>query len=320
MKNITATILTLAMLVSLTACGEGNDIPANTTGGARPSPTEVTTTVTTTETETTTVTTVGDDTHIVPSDTTTATEAVDIEALLEGYAVYETDATSYNDVVNAVAKDNLGNFFAVRFTDVQNCAIVFNSEKIGDHGNYNIKPITAYIFGQTLDLTFDGHTLYGYDNGFMFSATSDVICVGMYPSCYIVSQNDVVLLDGSNDVVYYIEKNSNEFSYSKWSKMYHIGQQALSELEKAYTSDNDFVCEFGRIVLTEEGISLVTDEKYNAGEWYKSDRLFEHYKKYRNLPGCETIGGLIAMEKEYISSRAFEEYDKFEDWVIQKKG
>ena len=298
--KITSVAIALAMLASLTACGGNSDTP-------------VTTTTTTTATADTTTT-------ITETTAPVEEETVDIEALLEGYTVYEAVTTSYDDVVNSAAADNIGNHFAIRFTDVPNCAIVFKSNMIGDKGAYEIKPITAYAFGQTLDLTFDGHTLYGYDNGFLFATTSDMICVGMYPSCYLVSRNDVVLLDGSDDVIYYIEKTLDEFSYSKWSKAYQVGQQAFGELAKAYVSDNDFVCEFGRIVSTVDGISLVTEEKYNAGEWYRSDKFFEHYKKYRDLPGCETIGGLVTVYGEYTSSGAFKEYDKFEDWVIQKKG
>ena len=79
MKNITATILTLAMLAALTACGEGNDTPVTTT--------------TTTVATTTATTTVGQ--GLAPAETTATATTAPVEDALPEFDINSEECLMY---------------------------------------------------------------------------------------------------------------------------------------------------------------------------------------------------------------------------------
>ena len=133
MKNITATILTLAMLASLTACGENSDTPATTTA-----PADTTTTTTT---------------------TAPVTETVDIEALLEGYTLHQMTSEELEAFRKTFPEDSALGKIAIEVTDYDGLYLLIEDEGITENndGGYDRAKVRRVICGdvvQDCDITF----------------------------------------------------------------------------------------------------------------------------------------------------------------------
>lgn len=306
MKNLTAIMITLAMLCTVSCTGNTNT-PAQTTvttpvgSGVLDAPSETTeTTVPVTETETveTTVTTAGT--------TAETAEPFDVDAFLADCTVYEVTTETITAPLDELIK--MSDFekptkIALRFTDAEGLTICMDSAE-SDYGihYYYVK----YIFNGVVDIPVFSNKQFEYryvgfevrhKNGTTIIENSDGH--GGYVTDYIIKDNEYYILEndatetGYSLSVYF--ESVGGLGYTKTASKYHVN--SFEAFLMAYESDEDFYMEYGSVAFENGEIIFVANETITIGEGRPFSVIDKYYEKY----GVGSLSELVEIYKQYLA-------------------
>ena len=331
MKNITATILTLAMLASMTACGGNNGTPANTTA----------------------TTTVGDDAHIVPPETTETTTTVteettapvevpfDVDAFLADATVYEVTTGSVMYTMNAEDSDNsyevekkeyhipfvkfeerrekgeqFSEKIALRFTDLNNLTILVDmyTSETGFYQEITNIITTNYAVACSEPLEYS-------ERSFSVVVSDDIVVLpGNYQTdTYLISETGYINIPTVRDegnskskINVFVYENTLRYNYinTLFSNIVSLG----GELTDMYNSEDDLYAEYGKVLLKDGVPCLEMTSKTTIGEWYQSENF--PYAKIRDKYGFATLKD---MANRFKSTEGYQEFIKIYEELEELK-
>jgi len=299
MKKLTAAAL--AALLLLAGCAKDDKTIDTTTATAD----TIVTTVTTAETTVTGT--------VETEETTETTEApVDLDALLEGYTVYDVTMDSYESFVKGLTeldKSERPEKIALKFTDLEGLMLLV--EPIWTLDDYY--PV-LHIRKGDVDINVENNNYFRLDgpmsiehkNGtIMFIAGSGS---GDYTKYYIIQNNEYYILENEPWEDGYrldiILSDNGEFAYSKLNTKYFVRDPV--SLIIAYESDDDFYDEEGRVSFENGEAAFVTETVRTFGEsgWSAN----EHIVKFYEIHGVTSIAELKAVYEQLLEEGRTSEF------------
>ena len=281
MKNITVTILTIAMLVILTACGGNNGTSGNITGA--------TGNVITTETT-------GD----VPSEITEPKlDENDI-----GLPVYTTNrnVTVFTEISNEY--DNNGYVpekYVVRFEEAPTIALTVKTN-IDPHENKVSNTIVAIYVA---DYKYECNINAFDRTSFRIVYTDDVICVirpgaSTPGDAVFVSKQGILAPDEFAGYCVFaeadVENESTCLRYTLEDQTLYAEMRQLTHWAKGKNGGTVYRIT-GKIVLSDNKITMAEESRMTLAEYYLTDEM----EKFRNESGCTTFDEYKAKtERELI--------------------
>ena len=339
-KSIAAGVILIAVLLgSCSGAGTDTQDSANSTAavtqGAQTSAvsTEVDTAAVTAETDPPAAELTDMDGISEAENCTVYDTDMDLDKELEGYAVYEATKNKYFQYYNgSIDTPEMPDKFAVRFTDVDNFAIVIENLAAEDTPDYSYQYVTKIYYGAVKIEQIKG-MYYGPHLDIVIA--TDAIFVGMFNSTFppeldietdsndsgtygffIYDTGAKYYLTNSSEtgfkIRFFADEEGEKITYTGYNPKYYLSFQSFFFVLDAFENEDDIDRITGELVIADGKINKTELARYTVAESYGPDSptFGTRFNMYYDLYDVDTLKEIVAIYNQYKEEGSIVDFAK----------